>query len=341
MFLLAMRKPIDHFVLLFALAAAACGNGNMPPSTKDMATVQNGADMTMVAACGAVGQACCTGDMCTDKGAMCTMGMCTMPPAGAPTGAPCATDKDCDGTKPVCITKSALGVPWPGGYCSAPCNPLKNDPKTGLNPGCPGTGGTCAGSGNQGNCFTYCTGSLSKPNDHPCTRTGYLCFGVGNAGGGCEPAAFSECTPDKPTSCPQDGGVNYPAKTDGGTPTYSGRVCTLVGNDLVGNCTDGCDVFAQNCIDMMGMQGCYADDINGVGTCAGVNSMGQDGDACTYTNDCNPGLGCYYGGGVTGMGTCRPYCRVGGMKPVACTNGKTCVDHSNSVKSSVVGNCAG
>ena len=344
-----MKKHLDLLIPLFAFALGACGKGNtLPVSSTDMAQSAAMNDLAMndlamngdgptTGACGAVGQPCCSpGNTCTDVTSTCTNGMCVLP-----TGAPCTVPADCDGVKPTCITKDAQGNPWPGGYCSSQCNPQKNDLKTGFNANCPGGVGTCSGMGAQGSCYSYCTGTLSTPNDHPCTRMGYLCFGLGG-GGGCEPSDFSECSPDKPASCPQDGGVFYPAKTDGGQPSYSGRSCTLIGNDLVGSCADGCDIFAQNCANSMGSpQGCFADDISGAGTCTTLNSMGQDGDACIYTNDCNPGLGCYYnGGGATGMGLCRPYCRTG-ANPIACTNGKTCIDHSKTVKSTLVGSCAG
>lgn len=257
-------------------------------------------------------------------------------PAGAISGAPCMKDADCAGIKPACLTKDAQGTVWPGGYCISNCNPQKND-MNGANPSCPGATSTCVGNDTMGICEVNCTDKMGAM---PCTRAGYSCFT------GCEPTSTSECDPTKKNSCPQDGGVLLPngipdgGNPDSGTYTYSGRSCVRLGADAVGNCTNGCDPFRQNCADvMMTMQACYASDDTGEGVCSDVFGGGGDGDACQYLNACDAGLACWSPPGGMGAAACRPYC--GGPKNVACTNGKKCADLSMGVKAAVVGACGG
>jgi hypothetical protein len=253
---------------------------------------------------------------------------------------------DCGGNKPQCLTKTANGFMWPGGYCTSTCNPNKNDNMTGANPACPG-GGICVGQGSMGICETNCTDMKGMM---PCTRAGYVC------NQGCEPAAVVECDPTKTIgtmpigpkgSCPQDGGVLLPNQIpDGGNPdsgtfVYSGRTCVRIGAE-VGVCADGCNPLVQNCPAgaQGGQQACYASSDTGEGDCFNINSMGNDGDACNYINDCNPGLGCWSPPGMmNAMSVCRAYC--GGPKNVGCANGKKCADLSMTVKVATMGACGG
>jgi hypothetical protein len=227
------------------------------------------------------------------------------------TGAPCASAAECGGMQPVCLT-TQNGQTWPGGYCSSSCNPVQNDPGSGLNPACPGSG-TCAGQGMMGSCFAPC----GPP---PCARMGYSCFATPfNA---CEPTSLSQCDPTVAGKC------------------GAGMSCVRIGPDPVGRCDPGCDLFAENCpADGQGNpQACYASQDNGEGTCFSLRNPpgSSDGMQCMFLNDCAPGLYCH---GEGAFAYCRPYC--GGPNNVACTNGKACVDLSAKVPKSVVGLCGG
>jgi hypothetical protein len=229
---------------------------------------------------------------------------------------------DCKGAIAKCVTKDVTGVVWPDGYCVSACDPLKNDPMSGLNPDCPGHG-TCFG-GMTGTCYLACT---SRQGNDPCLRNGYSCFYRG-----CLPDALSECDPTMASSCPQDGG--FPL--DGGV--RSGQTCESEGYDPVGVCFDRCDPFTQNCPkDGLGNpEGCYPTWTFGDGFCAS-SGKATDGQPCAYLNTCAPGLTCV--GDAMGNYLCRPFC--GGPGNVTCKNGKKCVDLSGMVKSTVVGICAG
>lgn len=237
------------------------------------------------------------------------------PMGTAPTGAPCAKTLDCAGTKPVCILKDAQGHNWPGGYCVSQCNPQKNDLQSGINPACPGGGGTCLGTGTMGTCETACTGMNGMM---PCQRQGYLCFQA------CEPMALSDCDPTMKGSC------------------LNGTACIRVGSDDVGRCAPACDPFKQGCAQiMMADAACYASDDTGEGACSTVFGKNSDGQQCVYLNDCVAGLACYSPPNAMNQNQvlCRPYC--GGPMNVACNNNKQCVDLSPNVKKAVIGVCGG
>ncbi len=304
---------------------ACCANN----TCTDGSTCTN--NMCVAAAmCGASGQKCCTTNPACNTGLVCTNGTCGMM-MGGNTGDPCAKATDCQGTKATCITKDTTGITWPGGYCTSQCNPQKND-QNGLNTACPGGQGTCVGQGTSGACELACTDAMGGM---PCPRQGYSCFQ------GCEPTAISECDPTKKGSCPQDGGV---VLGDGGE--YSGRVCVRIGADPVGQCTNGCDVFKQNC--QGAMEACYASDDTGEGVCSQeYNPSGNpqtDGVQCFYLNMCDPGFGCY-APPMANMAVCRPYC--GGPNNVLCSaimpapQKMKCVDLSTTVKAATVGVCGG
>ncbi len=228
----------------------------------------------------------------------------------ANTGEPCGKSLDCAGTKPSCFA-NMNGTTWPGGYCSAQCDPANTDPKTGLNRDCPGGHGICVGQ-NPGQCLTACTGM--QGND-PCLRANYLCFSPG----GCEPTGLSMCDPTKPGSC------------------GASMTCVRVGDDNVGECTPACDPFKQNCAKLNNQPtACYASDDTGEGLCSNIYTPNGDGQACTFLNDCAAGLGCFQLNQNVGP-VCRPFC--GGPNNVACNNGKTCAGINGNVPKAVVGCC--
>jgi hypothetical protein len=275
------------------------------------ATCQNGI-CTPAMMCGGNGQQCCQGNTCNGQNLMCVNGVCKAAGGQGATGDPCALATDCAGTKPVCITKDAMGIAWPGGYCTSSCNPQLNDQNTGLNAACPGGAGTCLGNGTTGTCETACTAMNGAM---PCTRQGYLCFQ------GCEPAAESMCNPTLKGQC------------------GNGMACVRIGSDDVGSCAPACNPFQQGCANINNMTaGCYASDDNGEGVCSAVFNDNMDGVACLYLNDCHPGLGCYLPPQQQNA-VCRPYC--GGPNNVPCTNGHVCVDLSMNVKVATVGVCGG
>src|SRR5579871_459077 len=160
-----------------------CCTGN---TCTDGSACMNGTCMMMQMQCGNSGQPCCTTMPACSNGLACQNGTCMV--MGGNTGDPCAKNTDCQGTKPVCITKDTQGIMWPGGYCTSTCNPQKNDPQTGINASCPGGTGICLGAGTSGSCETACTDMMGTM---PCTRMGYSCFQ------GCEPTARSQCDPTK------------------------------------------------------------------------------------------------------------------------------------------------
>jgi hypothetical protein len=275
--------------------------------------------------CGALNQACCSGDFC-NSGLTCQSAICKPLPT-ANTGGSCTSAIDCGGTAPTCITKDSNGIVWPGGYCTSKCNPTKNDPNTGVNVSCPGSG-TCIGYGVTGLCEATCT---NMSGTMPCTRMGYSCFQS------CEPSAESECNPTVHGSCPQDGGsVHY--VVDLGMEVRAGRTCFRIGADDVGACGDSCNPFVQDCgLDQNGdPQGCYATADTGEGICVTHLPASQgDGALCNYLNDCDAGFGCHPGG-VGMAGTCRAYC--GGPNAVTCV-GATCSDLSPTVSAATIGYC--
>jgi hypothetical protein len=258
--------------------------------------------------CGAIGQACCNGINC--NAGVCMNGVCVNQQGLGNSGDPCLKAADCGGTKPTCITKDGNGVTWPGGYCTSSCNPANTDQQTGLNTDCPGGAGVCIGNSNPGVCESACTAMNGQM---PCTRQGYSCFE------GCEPTAESMCNPTVKGQCGQ------------------GMSCVRIGADDVGQCAMACSPFTQGCADINGAPaGCYASDDNGEGACSPVYEDNMDGVACSYLNDCHPGLACYDNGNGA---VCRPYC--GGPNNVACNNGNLCVDLSMSVQKATVGACGG
>jgi hypothetical protein len=80
-----------------------------------------------------------------------------------------------------------------------------------------------------------------------------------------------------------------------------------------------CDVLAPQTADERASLRCDANstcilDDSGKGTCVGLHATGLQGDACTYANDCSPGLAC------TSIG-CVSACEVG----TACADGSACI----------------
>jgi hypothetical protein len=155
----------------------------------------------------------------------------------------------------------------------------------------------------------------------PC-RADYACFTV-CAGQDpcrpvCRPAAQSHCDPTVDGACGQ------------------GMGCIRTGVDNVGDCATACDLFAQDCDQSGGARGCFVLDDTGRGFCAPALANLTDGAPCQAANDCQPGLGCFHSGNTS---VCRPFC--GGPMNVLCTNARSCVDFSTSVKIAVAGACAG
>jgi hypothetical protein len=304
---------------------SCCANG---PACTDGSTCMNMLCVA-VAMCGANGQPCCANTPMCNNGLVCNAGNCK--PQGAPTGDPCTAPADCDGNKPVCITKDSTGVMWPMGYCSSTCSTTKNDPNTRINPACPGNNGTCVGT----QCETLCSAGTC--------RMGYSCFQS------CEPTGRSQCDPTMAMSCPQDGGTGFfqpdpdGGVDDAGMPlgkdVTAPRNCARIGQDDVGRCTDGCDPLYPQSTGMpsppcTAQQGCYPSYETGLGTCFETLNGVDEGQPCMYLNNCNPGLACRT---VKNQKICRKMC--GGPNMVGCPNGQTCADLTTTVKKDVLGSC--
>jgi hypothetical protein len=251
--------------------------------------------------CGGLGQLCCN-EKCLNPLHQCQSNVCAWPPTGN-TGATCASDKDCTGSR--CLLVDTKGTTWPDGYCSATCNPMMND-KYGLNADCPGGKAVCIGNQFVGQCENRCT-AMTGP--IPCTRTGYACFE------GCEPISQSMCDPAQVGAC------------------GNAKSCFPIGQDPVGGCFPACDPFLQQGCAMD--EGCIPSTVNGESICFPAY-YGHDGDECDYFAGCSPGLGCQF---ILLSGTCRPFC--GGPGNVSCPDQRTCVPYSDTVPSTVIGLCAG
>ena len=178
-------------------------------------------------------------------------------------GDPCTTAADC----PLGADGGVTCLPLPGGYCTSPCLVARNDPRTRLNPDCPGVFGTCARDYLGENCRALCHAS-------PC-RWQYEC----SAGGLTCDLPIRSCDFRRSGTCP------------------AGNTCvaTWSNGNLSSECAPACDVFtaSANC-------NCKLNAF-GEGYCAGPRQGGsnfQPGDAClvgaddSLAADCPPGYGC-------------------------------------------------
>ena len=77
----------------------------------------------------------------------------------------------------------------------------------------------------------------------------------------------------------------------GGTPAApscaAGHACVVTNGGVLPLCLRECAPLVQDCVDG---QACYH--VNDAFVCATVSANGGPGDACSFTNDCGPGLSC-------------------------------------------------
>ncbi len=233
----------------------------------------------------------------------------------ASTGAPCTKSADCAGTTATCLTKgkddAGNSFSWPDGYCTSKCSAEQNDPDTGLNPKCPGDNSTCD---DTGVCHAACTGVGD-------CRDKYVCAYLSSEGEAfCYPLAGSGCDP---TADPR------PSNKKCGNAQ---KCAAFSPDDSYGQCADVCEPLKQNCAQPeTGSLSCLPDlkDSTATGTCID-DSEAKEGDACSFLNDCAPGLMC-------NVGKCRKFCGTG----VNCPNGQTCQDIKQAAfKASVLGICS-
>jgi hypothetical protein len=116
-----------------------------------------------------------------------------------------------------------------------------------------------------------------------------------------------------------DGQVAVPDGGQGGdgstTPgdSSTGRMCGVAGG--------ACDVIAQNCANST--DGCYlassGEGMPATTMCLAPNMTGGDGAACSFVNDCLPGLTC------SNDGFCRRFCCMGASTDCPAGSGQRCV----------------
>jgi hypothetical protein len=178
-------------------------------------------------------------------------------------GHACAMDADCQGGQ--CASSTALGMKYPGNYCTGLCTEDKQ---------C-GAGGACwlpSNSAVAGRCYEACTA------DTDCTREGYRCWKLAEGFTACYPAAtpLPDHTAGMACSADSDCG-GHPQSCASQLPFGS-----FATHDLVpapgGYCTQTCSLDSEcgagaQCISR-GIQG---------GMCLG---------SCTQMSDCRAGYTC-------------------------------------------------
>jgi len=213
--------------------------------------------------------------------------------AGSGAGSSCTLNSQCTGTNPQCLSTLPSGLAAPSGYCtSEPCV---------TNTDCNDTNAFCGTVGNSKT--NICIGECSAANQCQLRNPDNRCYYANGASGSCLPSGGSQCDPTQ-NACP----------------------CIRQGFDNVGTCFTACQ-FPGACPTG---QGCYY--VNGAfdhpgdtqqGTlCLQTNSQGQLGAACTYIEDCVPGLECdvYM---TFGSKVCKKVCR---NFMLDCPTGSICSD---------------
>jgi hypothetical protein len=104
----------------------------------------------------------------------------------------------------------------------------------------------------------------------------------------------------------------------------AGTVCVSALPQGGGLCLPVCDPLASGCVDS---QVCVPlPDVGGfVCVFDGSGDAGQDGDACEYGNECDPGLACVRAdvlADCADTGCCSPFCALDGASP--CVDGEVC-----------------
>ncbi|MEM7158238.1 MAG: hypothetical protein AAF799_35690 [Myxococcota bacterium] len=147
---------------------------------------------------------------------------------------------------------------------------------------------------------TTCASSSGVGPGNPCLfinecAPGLMCVaptavpGCEGTEGGCCTSFCDTTDPDPDGSCGP--GLVCSAFGEPGSDIESTGVCTLA------PFVEECDVLLQNC---PAGEACYATE-NGI-LCAPTQGAGTEGAACSFINECAPGLAC------GDNGTCNPYC---------------------------------
>ncbi len=235
-------------------------------------------------------------------------------PASGNVGAACAADMDCTGVADTCLSDPQI---FPGGYCTAACDPAVTD-------SCP-TGSMCQDfGGGQTFCVLTCdpavaTRQCNGRQGYGCSTdfqlsgvclagcvdqtdcgTGLMCDPTGGdfgAGSCFTPGASvgAMCAAD--TECPM--GAFCQAEEFGGWPAGA---CLLPGCDLAAN--TGCTGDAQ-CIGLTGFFG---------------PPQGYCIDGCVTSSDCRAGYTC----AASGATPDRHYCAPGCTTDAQCGGGRVC-----------------
>ncbi|HEX4824763.1 MAG TPA: hypothetical protein VFV19_10635 [Candidatus Polarisedimenticolaceae bacterium] len=320
-------------------AAVTCNDNN--PCTDDSCDPQTGCVYTNNTASCDDGNACTTGDVCSD-------GTCSGAAVNCDDNNPC-TDDSCnpatgcvhtDNTAPcsdgnACTTGDTCG----GGTCHAGAAVICNDNN-------PCTDDSC----------NPATGCVYTPNTAPCNDGNACTSGDVCGGGTCHAGAPVVCNDNNPCtddSCNPATGCVYTPNT---APCNDGNACTTgdtcgggtchAGAPVVCNdsnpCTDdscnpatGC-VYTNNTASCDDGNACTTGDTCGGGTChAGGAVTCDDNNPCT-DDSCNPATGCVYtnntascddgnactSGDTCGGGTCH------GGAPVVCNDNNACTTDS-------------
>jgi hypothetical protein len=265
----------------------------------------------------------CADDTDCDPGQMCDTTAFTCFTPGASVGDACDLPADCP-TGSFCITEPLLG--FPGGYCSADCDP--SGPGGGT---CP-SGGTCYETDpmdpTAGTCLLDCT---AGPGGGTCARAGYSCSDQLPFGGMLtSPACVPDCMSDSDctvagNTCEQIVGLCQPTPTNFGGPCDDASQCVgglcldeLSSGAPFGNCVDECDPAGAatdcpsggTCIDFSAFAGtsfglCFqaCDPLMPacrVGYDCTMNAIFPGGPACFA--DCDSSMQCEFGCCQTGFG---------------------------------------
>ena len=261
------------------ILSAACGSSSKPASgsgggtgTGAVSGGTGGSGGSTVVACGASGQACCTGNVCNGGGCCIPM----TPDGGG------GAQRICVGAGQTCTGTGVTGT------CSAgSCSNTVGAACGGANQAC--CGGTPAADGGVGGVGGFCTATGMR-------CTGGLCIACGTAGEACCQGGTNQCV--SPLAClPGDGGTTCQACGGSGQPCCANDTCNTglgcnnpTGANGAGTC-DACGASGAACCAGGNCQTgslCGGQVDGGGGTCQACGGAGQQ--CCPGATDCQTGL---------------------------------------------------
>jgi hypothetical protein len=174
--------------LALVLALCGCGGGSAAPDAAgDLQPPCPATASDLAAPCLAEGEICLYPGLAVEcvGGAWSCSAIAGCGVATGPTGAPCASDGDCQAGRGPGQPGRCM-IAWSGGYCTSDCRPAETDPVSGVNPDCPGGDATCADHGDlAGQCAAWCP---HRDGTIDC-RPGYGCAELNSSAEGCVPSS--------------------------------------------------------------------------------------------------------------------------------------------------------